>query len=45
MVKGKPKAKKELHKMLSGEGYRLPHGYELRRCKTKKCGYKIRKGK
>ena len=45
MVKGKAKAERQLHKFLSGMSYRLPHGYEIVRCKTVKCGYKIQKRK
>ncbi len=45
MVETKIKAEKKLRKALTAKNYRLKHGYELRRCKKKKCGFFIRKSK
>jgi hypothetical protein len=45
MVANKNKSENKLHKQLTGKGYRLKHGYELKICKTSKCGYKLTKKK
>ena len=41
MVKSSIKESRQLRRKLALDGYRLPHGYEIKKCKHSHCGYAI----